>query len=383
MNLVPERRREATIGRKLWQINWTFALLVSLIAGIGFAMLYSAAGGQLEPWSSRQMMRFGAGFAAMIVFAIIDIRIWLRYAYVIYFASLVLLAAVEATGSVGMGAQRWLNFGFINVQPSEIVKITLILALARYFYASRVEDVERMTHLFVPAAMLALPVVLVLRQPDLGTAILILGTGITIFFLAGVRAWIFVADGLAAISAIVPVWKFVLLDYQKRRLLTYLNPEGDPLGAGYHLMQSKIALGSGGLFGKGFLSGTQSHLSFLPEKHTDFIFTMLAEEFGMAGGLGLVGLYLMVLIYGFFIAQRSRNHFGRLVGMGVVAAFFYNVFVNIAMVMGLLPVVGMPLPLVSYGGTAMVTLLFGFGLLLCVFVHRDVTISPGTADGNY
>ncbi|MFP6736501.1 MAG: rod shape-determining protein RodA [Rhodospirillales bacterium] len=383
MNLVPERRREATIGRKLWQINWTFALLVSLIAGIGFAMLYSAAGGQLEPWSSRQMMRFGAGFAAMIVFAIIDIRIWLRYAYVIYFASLVLLAAVEATGSVGMGAQRWLNFGFINVQPSEIVKITLILALARYFYASRVEDVERMTHLFVPAAMLALPVVLVLRQPDLGTAILILGTGITIFFLAGVRAWIFVAAGLAAISAIVPVWKFVLLDYQKRRLLTYLNPEGDPLGAGYHLMQSKIALGSGGLFGKGFLSGTQSHLSFLPEKHTDFIFTMLAEEFGMAGGLGLVGLYLMVLIYGFFIAQRSRNHFGRLVGMGVVAAFFYNVFVNIAMVMGLLPVVGMPLPLVSYGGTAMVTLLFGFGLLLCVFVHRDVTISPGTADGNY
>ena len=383
MNLVPERRREATIGRKLWQINWTFALLVSLIAGIGFAMLYSAAGGQLEPWSSRQMMRFGAGFAAMIVFAIIDIRIWLRYAYVIYFASLVLLAAVEATGSVGMGAQRWLNFGFINVQPSEIVKITLILALARYFYASRVEDVERMTHLFVPAAMLALPVVLVLRQPDLGTAILILGTGITIFFLAGVRAWIFVAAGLAAISALVPVWKFVLLDYQKQRLLTYLNPEGDPLGAGYHLMQSKIALGSGGLFGKGFLAGTQSHLSFLPEKHTDFIFTMLAEEFGMAGGLGLVGLYLMVLIYGFFIAQRSRNHFGRLVGMGVVAAFFYNVFVNIAMVMGLLPVVGMPLPLVSYGGTAMVTLLFGFGLLLCVFVHRDVTISPGTADGNY
>ena len=383
MNLVPERRREATIGRKIWEINWTFALLVSLIAGIGFAMLYSAAGGQLEPWSSRQMMRFGAGFAAMIVFAIIDIRIWLRYAYVIYFASLVLLAAVEATGSVGMGAQRWLDFGFINVQPSEIVKITLILALARYFYASRVEAVERMTHLFVPAAMLALPVVLVLRQPDLGTAILILGTGITIFFLAGVRAWIFVAAGLAAISAIVPVWKFVLLDYQKQRLLTYLNPEGDPLGAGYHLMQSKIALGSGGLFGKGFLSGTQSHLSFLPEKHTDFIFTMLAEEFGMAGGLGLVGLYLMVLIYGFFIAQRSRNHFGRLVGMGVVAAFFYNVFVNIAMVMGLLPVVGMPLPLVSYGGTAMVTLLFGFGLLLCVFVHRDVTISPGTADGNY
>ena len=383
MGLVPERQRESTIGRKLWQINWSFVLLIALIAGVVFAMLYSAADGQLDPWSSRQMARFGFGLVAMIVFALIDIRTWLRYAYFIYFASLVLLAAVEVTGSVGMGAQRWINLGFINVQPSEIVKITLILALARYFYASRVEDVERMTHLFVPAAMLAVPVSLVLRQPDLGTAILILVTGITIFFLAGVRAWIFVATGLAAISAIVPVWKFVLLDYQKQRLLTYLNPESDPLGAGYHVMQSKIALGSGGLFGKGFLSGTQSHLSFLPEKHTDFIFTMLAEEFGMAGGLGLVGLYLMVLVYGFFIAVRSRNHFGRLVGMGVVAAFFYNVFVNIAMVMGLLPVVGMPLPLVSYGGTAMVTLLFGFGLLLCVFVHRDVTISPGTADGNY
>ena len=383
MGLVPERQRESTIGRKLWQINWSFVLLIALIAGVVFAMLYSAADGQLDPWSSRQMARFGFGLVAMIVFALIDIRTWLRYAYFIYFASLVLLAAVEVTGSVGMGAQRWINLGFINVQPSEIVKITLILALARYFYASRVEDVERMTHLFVPAAMLAVPVFLVLRQPDLGTAILILVTGITIFFLAGVRAWIFVATGLAAISAIVPVWKFVLLDYQKQRLLTYLNPESDPLGAGYHVMQSKIALGSGGLFGKGFLSGTQSHLSFLPEKHTDFIFTMLAEEFGMAGGLGLVGLYLMVLVYGFFIAVRSRNHFGRLVGMGVVAAFFYNVFVNIAMVMGLLPVVGMPLPLVSYGGTAMVTLLFGFGLLLCVFVHRDVTISPGTADGNY
>jgi len=383
MNLVPERQREDTIWRKLWQINWSFVLLVALIAGVGFAMLYSAAGGQLDPWSSRQMARFAVGVVVMIVFALIDIRIWLRYAYFIYLASLVLLAAVEVTGSVGMGAQRWINLGFINVQPSEIVKITLILALARYFYASRVEDVERLTHLFVPAAMLALPVFLVLRQPDLGTAILILVTGITIFFLAGVRAWIFVASGLVAISAIVPVWKFVLLDYQKQRLMTYLNPESDPLDAGYHVMQSKIALGSGGLFGKGCLSGTQSHLSFLPEKHTDFIFTMLAEEFGMAGGLALLGLYLLVLIYGFFIALRSRNHFGRLVGMGVVAAFFYNVFVNIAMVMGLLPVVGMPLPLVSYGGTAMVTLLFGFGLLLCVFVHRDVTISPGMADGNY
>lgn len=383
MGLGPERGRDISIGAKLWQVNWSFVMLVALIAGIGFAMLYSAAGGRFDPWASRQIVRFGVGIVAMIIFALIDIRVWLRYAYLIYFVSILLLSAVEVAGSVGMGAQRWIHLGFINVQPSELVKITLILALARYFYASRVEDVERLTYLLAPAAMLALPVFLVLRQPDLGTALLILVTGITIFFLAGVRAWIFVAAGLAAASAIVPVWNFVLLDYQKQRLLTYLNPESDPLGAGYHVMQSKIALGSGGVLGKGFLSGTQSHLSFLPEKHTDFIFTMLAEEFGMAGGLGLLGLYLLVLVYGFFIALRSRNHFGRLVGMGVVAAFFYNVFVNIAMVMGLLPVVGMPLPLVSYGGTAMMTLLFGFGLLLCVFVHRDVAISPGTADGNF
>ena len=383
MGLGPERGRHISIGAKLWQVNWLFVMLVVLIAGIGFAMLYSAAGGHFDPWASRQIMRFGIGIVAMIIFALVDIRVWLRYAYFIYFVSILLLSAVEVTGSVGMGAQRWINLGFINVQPSELVKMTLILALARYFYASRVEDVERLSYLLAPAAMLALPVFLVLRQPDLGTALLILVTGITIFFLAGVRAWIFIAAGLAAVSAIVPVWKFILLDYQKQRLLTYLNPESDPLGAGYHVMQSKIALGSGGVFGKGFLSGTQSHLSFLPEKHTDFIFTMLAEEFGMAGGLGLVGLYLLILFYGFFIALRSRNHFGRLVGMGVVASFFYNVFVNIAMVMGLLPVVGMPLPLVSYGGTAMMTLLFGFGLLLCVFVHRDVTISPGTADGNF
>jgi len=199
------------------------------------------------------------------------------------------------------------------------------------------------------------------------------------FFLAGVRIWLFVTAAIAAIAAIFPVWKYVLLDYQKQRLLTFFNPEKDPLCAGYHVLQSKIALGSGGMFGKGFLEGSQSHLSFLPEKHTDFIFTMLAEEFGMVGGLVLLTLYLLILMYGFFISLRSRNQFGRLVGMGISSAFFFNVFVNIAMVMGVLPVVGMPLPLISYGGTAMLTLMFGFGLLMCVNVHRDVTISPGTA----
>ncbi|NQV55384.1 MAG: rod shape-determining protein RodA [Rhodospirillales bacterium] len=382
MALTPQRHLDLRLGEKLWQINWSFVLLIGVIAGIGFGMLYSAADGKIDPWASRQMLRFAAGFAAMIIVAVIDIRLWLRFAYVIYAASLVLLVAVEFTGTIGMGAQRWIDLGFINIQPSEVVKIAMILALARYFYASRIEDVERITHLLIPAIMLAAPVVVVLRQPDLGTAILILTTGIAIFFLAGVRAWIFIAGGLAAIAAIIPIWNFVLRPYQKQRLLTFINPELDPLGAGYHVTQSKIALGSGGLFGKGYLAGSQSHLSFLPEKHTDFIFTMLAEEFGMVGGLILLGLYILILVFGCLVAMRSRNHFGRLVAMGVVAAFFFNFFVNIAMVMGLLPVVGMPLPLISYGGTAMLTLLFSFGLLLCVSVHRDVPISPGTADGD-
>ena len=382
MALSSSRDPELTLGRKIWQIPWMLVLLVTITASVGFVMLYSAADGNADPWTSRQMPRFGVGLVVMLVVAVTDIRLWLRYAYVFYGLSLALLIAVEFVGTVGMGAQRWLDLGFVSVQPSEIAKITLILALARYFYASRVGDVARLTHLFVPALLIAAPVGLVLGQPDFGTAVLLLFTGVVLFFLAGVRAWLFTFAGLAAVAAVYPIWQFVLLDYQKARVLTYFRPENDPLGAGYHILQSKIALGSGGLFGKGFLQGSQSHLNFLPEKQTDFIFTMLAEEFGMVGGFGLLGLYLLLLIYGFAISLRCRNHFGRLVGMGVTSAFFLNIFVNVAMVMGLVPVVGMPLPLISYGGTAMLMLLFSFGLLMCVYVHRDVTLGPGAASGD-
>jgi len=379
MRFQSYRQPEFTFSQRLWNINWSFVLLIIATAAIGFGMLYSAANGSIDPWASRQMLRFAVGLVVMLVVAVSNIRFWLRYAYAVYGLGLALLLVVEFFGSIGMGAQRWIDLGFMTIQPSELMKIGLILVLARYFYASRVVDVERITHLFLPIALLAGPAFLVLRQPDLGTAILLTATGVAMFFLAGVRIWLFVTAAIAAIAAIFPVWKYVLLDYQKQRLLTFFNPEKDPLGAGYHVLQSKIALGSGGMFGKGFLEGSQSHLSFLPEKHTDFIFTMLAEEFGMVGGLVLLTLYLLILMYGFFISLRSRNQFGRLVGMGISSAFFFNVFVNIAMVMGILPVVGMPLPLISYGGTAMLTLMFGFGLLMCVNVHRDVTISPGTA----
>jgi rod shape determining protein RodA len=382
MAVSPFEQSDMSFGQRLWQINWFFVLLVSLTASVGFVMLYSAANGNLNPWASRQIVRFVVGVFLMLLVAVIDIHVWLRYAYAIYAVSLVLLVAVELNGSVGMGAQRWVDLGVFTIQPSELMKISIILLLARYFYASQLESVSRVSHLLVPLLLMAAPAFLVLRQPDLGTTILMVATGVVLMFVAGVRIWVFVVGASAGIAAVIPLWQFVLRDYQKARLLTFISPEKDPLGAGYHILQSKIALGSGGVFGKGLLQGTQSHLSFLPEKHTDFIFTMLAEELGLVGGLGLLGLYLLLLIYCFAISLRCRSHFGRLIGMGVSTSFFLNVFVNIAMVMGVVPVVGMPLPLVSYGGTAMLTTMFSFGLLLCVYVHRDVQIGPGAVEGN-
>ena len=362
-----------TLRQKLWQMHWMFILLLAATASVGFLMLYSAAGGNIDPWASRQMMRFGVGMVVLITVAVIDIRLWLKYAYVFYLATVALLVAVEFMGEVGKGAQRWLDLGYFGLQPSELMKIALVLALARYFHGTSIEDVRRIPLLFVPLLLIAAPAALVLRQPDLGTALMLIITGAVIFFAAGVRIWKFLMVGIIAVGAAPIAWGF-LRDYQKQRVLTFLNPESDPLGSGYHIIQSKIAFGSGGLFGKGFLQGTQSHLNFLPEMQTDFIFTMLAEEFGLAGGLALLGLYVVILIYGLAISVRCRTQFGRLVGIGVTATFFLYVFINMAMVMGLVPVVGVPLPLISYGGTAMLTLLFGFGLLMGTWIHRDVMV---------
>jgi rod shape determining protein RodA len=362
-----------TLGRKLWQINWSLVMLIMLVAGIGFAMLYSAANGSITPWASAQMIRFAVGFVLMIGIALIDIRFWMRYAYVIYGVILVMLLGVEIAGVIKGGARRWIDFGFFRVQPSEFMKIALVLALARYFHRLNIEEISRPTVLIAPLLLVGVPFALVLRQPDLGTALLILMGGGAVFFAAGVRLWKFALVVLAGATAVPIGWTF-LHGYQKDRILTFLSPERDPLGAGYHILQSKIALGSGGLFGRGFMGGTQSHLNFLPEKQTDFIFTMLAEEFGLVGGVGLLGLYLLLCLYGFAIALRSTNHFGRLVATGVTFTFFLFVFINIAMVMGLLPVVGLPLPLISYGGTAMLTVMAGFGLLICVYIHRDVRL---------
>ncbi len=373
------RNFEMTVIEKIRQLNWPLVVVICLLAGIGFAMLYSAANGSIQPWAQRQMIRFCVGLWAMFTIAVIDIRLWLRWAYPIYAASLILLVAVEVLGSIGMGAQRWIDLGVVQLQPSEVTKISLVLALARYFHGVTLEEVGRPTALLVPLAMVAAPALLVLRQPDLGTAVmLLLGAG-TIFFLAGVRLWKFALLLLGAAGAVPVAWQF-LREYQRERILTFLDPESDPLGSGYHILQSKIALGSGGMFGKGFMQGTQSHLSFLPERQTDFIFTMLAEEFGMVGGMGLLVLYAVFLGYGVAIAMRCRNQFGRLLAMGVTTTLFLYLFINVAMVMGLIPVVGVPLPLISYGGTAMMTILVASGLLMSVYVHRDVEIGrkPGS-----
>ena len=363
-----------TIRQKLLRLNWELVLLIVLAASIGFAMLYSAANGSFDPWASRQISRFSVGVAMMLVVALVDIRLWLRGSYIIYGACLMLLAAVELKGSIGMGAQRWLDLGFFQLQPSELMKITVILALARYFHGFDVDEAGRLRNLWIPVLIVVAPIALVLRQPDLGTAMVLAMVGGGMFWLGGARLWQFgvVAAGVAA--AVPLAWQF-LHAYQKQRIFTFLNPENDPLGSGYHILQSKIALGSGGLFGKGFLEGTQSHLNFLPEKQTDFIFTMLAEEFGLIGGVGLIALYGLLIAYGVFIAFRCRSQFARLLAMGLSVNFFLYVFINIAMVMGILPVVGVPLPLISYGGTAMLTVLIGFGLIMGCWLHRDMYIN--------
>ena len=371
-----------TLGQRFWQLNWILILLICALASIGFAMLYSAGNGSYTPWAERQMVRFAVGMGLMLAIALTDIRFWLRYAYVFYAIALILLIAVEFAGTVGMGAQRWIGLKFFHLQPSELMKIALVLSLARYFHRLSLEDVTRPTQLLFPILLVAAPTALVLRQPDLGTSLLLLIGSAAIFFLAGVRIWKFILIGLIGLASIPVGWS-MLHNYQKNRIMTFLSPESDPLGSGYHILQSKIALGSGGVFGNGFLQGTQSHLRFLPEMQTDFIFTMYAEEFGLVGGLFLIALYAAIVIYGFAIAMRSRSHFGRLVAMGVITTFFLYVFMNIAMVMGLIPVVGVPLPLISYGGTAMMTVLIGFGLLMNVYIHRDMQISRyGDDHGN-
>jgi rod shape determining protein RodA len=372
--------RELRLMGKLRTLNWPLVGMIVFICCIGFALLYSVAGGSLDPWAERQMTRFAVGMLILLAVALVDIRIWFQLAYPIYGISLLLLVAVELFGRTGKGAERWLEIGPLQIQPSEFMKIALILTLARFLHGIAVEDVSRPLRLFTALMLILVPAVLVLMQPNLGTATILLVGGAGLLFLAGL-SWKIIVPVVALAVAAVPIgWEFVLKDYQKQRVATFLDPDSDPLGSGYNILQSKIALGSGGLFGKGFGEGTQSRLNFLPEKQTDFIFTVLGEEFGLFGLLLLMGLYLGVLAQGTLIALDTRSQFGRLVAMGICLNFLLYILINTSMSMGLIPVVGIPLPLVSYGGTALLTVLFGFGLLLSVQIHRGVDI-PRSASG--
>ena len=360
-------------AEKIWRINWGLALVLTAIAGIGVVALYSAAGGRFDPWAARHAVRYGVAFGIMLVVALMHPKVWLALAWPIYIASLLLLVAVDVVGKTGMGAQRWLMIGPMQIQPSEITKVAVILVLARYYHGLSREQAGRFLYVLPPLAVILAPVALVMVQPDLGTAMMVLLGGGALLFVAGVRLWMFLGAAVAAVGCLPLAWSF-MHEYQRKRVLTFLDPDRDPLGAGYHITQSKIAIGSGGLFGKGFLKGTQSSLNFLPEKQTDFIFTTFVEEWGMAGAFILLGLFALVLVWGFSIALRSQHHFGRLVALGVTAMMFLYVFINTAMVMGLLPVVGVPLPLVSNGGTAMVSVMFACGLLIGVSVYRDAQL---------
>ena len=364
---------ELSFGQKVASLNWGLIILICGTVGFGIAVLYSLAEGSTATWVQQQSIRFAIGFTLMIAIALIDVRFWLRVAYIAYGFAIVALLAVEAAGIIGKGAQRWVDIGIITFQPSELMKIALVMALARFFHEHTLEEAQKVRTLAVPALLILVPAALVLQQPDLGTAAMLLLVGGAILLLVGVKLrWFALLIALGA-GTLPFGWNF-LHDYQKDRILTFMDPERDPLGAGYHILQSKIALGSGGVFGRGYMEGTQSHLNFLPEMQTDFIFTTLAEEFGLVGALVLIGLYVLLIAYGAAIALRSRNHFGRILAAGITSMFFCYVFINIAMVTGVLPVVGVPLPLISYGGTALVTLMGGFGLVISVYVHRDIRI---------
>lgn len=365
---------EMSIGARLKSISPMYLLTIILIASIGCLILYSAGKGSLSPWAGPHIFRFAVSFFLIIAIAVTDLKFWLKQSYKIYAVCLILLLIVEIEGDIGKGAQRWINLGFMQIQPSELMKIAAVLALARYFHTSFQEEVLQNKSLLFPCILIALPVLLVLRQPDLGTAVMLCISAAVIFFLAGIQKWKFLAVAMIIAGAIPIIWNFLLHNYQKQRVLTFLNPEHDPLGAGYHILQSYITLGSGGLTGKGFLQGTQSYLNFMPEKHTDFVFTVLAEEFGLFGELFLLSLYIALIVMGFYIAFRCTSYFGKLVALGLTANLFFYMAINLGMVMGLVPVVGIPLPLVSYGGTSMLTQMISFGLIQCVYVNKNTVI---------
>jgi rod shape determining protein RodA len=371
----PGQRERLTM--KLPEIDWRLALALCCIAGVGTMMLYSTAPLSWKPWAGPHLLRFSLCFGLMLVLSLIDIRVWFVLSYPIYVLALLLLVAVPVIGHESLGAKRWITAGPLSVQPSEIMKIGLVLALARFYHGVSAKDARLSWKLLIPVVLIAAPTLLVAKQPDLGTAILISATGLAIMIMAGLTWRLLVLGGLGAVVGAPAFVMFVMKDYQRDRILTFLHPEEDPSGSGYHILQAKIALGSGGFLGKGFGLGTQSQLNYLPEKQTDFIFATFAEEFGFLGCFTLLALYGVTIAIALRIASISHSHFGRLSAAGLTATFALYVVINAAMVMGLAPVVGVPMPLMSYGGTGMVTVMVGFGLVEAVRVHRYAEITSG------
>jgi rod shape determining protein RodA len=377
MTMMSSPGRSRSVGEKLSRLNWTIITLLCALAVTGVIMHFSVAEGS---WAGRPLehgLRFAVVLGVVLAVALLDARIWLAAAYPIYFGALALLIGVEFVGETRMGATRWLDLGPVSLQPSEIMKIGIVLALARYYQNLDPRHAGSLLWSIPPLLMIAAPVGLVMHQPDLGTALMILFAGVGIMFLAGLRWRYIVPAAVAALGGAVAAYFFVLHDYQRDRINTFLDPSADPLGAGYHVSQSKIAIGSAGLFGKGYLQGSQSQGDFLPEKHTDFIFTMIGEEFGLFGAVAVLALFFALFGLTMAVAMRARTMFGRLAAAGIAVTLGLYVIINTSMVIGLMPVVGIPLPLISFGGTAMLTLMAGYALVLSIDLHRDQAATRG------
>ena len=359
---------------QLQKLPITLILLITLICSIGFIVLYSASVGDLHPWAYKQIINFCIFLPISIIIALLDLRIIFKMSYILYFCVLALLMAVELFGSTAMGGKRWIDIGIVKLQPSEPIKIAVVLMLARYFHSLTIYDLTKLHKVIIPVIALLLPTFLIIKQQDEGTGMILLIVASIIFFAAGFKIKYFIMLGITVLISLPIAWN-MMYDYQKKRVMVFLNPEHDPLGASYNIIQSKIAIGSGSLFGRGLNKGSQSHLDFLPEHQTDFIFATFAEEFGFIGGIFLLILYFLLITISLLIATNCREIFSKLMVIGITSILFSHVFINIAMVMGLLPVVGVPLPFISYGGTMMVSMLIGFGLVMNAQVNRHTNLN--------
>lgn len=351
------------------RLPWRLLFLVTGIAAFGCVVLYSAAGGSTTPWALMQGARFVVFLGMAVVIYRLPVGLFKQLAFPAYVGIGILLLLVELIGAVGGGSQRWLNLGFMQLQPSELMKPAIVLAVARFYSMLPAGEIRKWTAIWPPLLLIGVPAGLVLIQPDLGTATTIVVGGVTVAFLAGLPLRLFIGSALAGI-AVMPVAFSFLHDYQQKRVLIFMDPESDPLGAGYHISQSKIAIGSGGIFGKGFLQGTQSHLDYLPEGHTDFVFATMAEEWGLVGGVALIFAFMMLLKWGNQVALRAEDKFSRLTAAGLTMTIFFYVCVNLMMVMGLAPVVGIPLPFMSYGGSSMMTIMLCIGMIMSIDRER-------------